>query len=76
VHDRFPVRHAARGRAVHAQAVGHGLCLLKLGYTCERMGQNRDAADYLKRSLQIFQELHLRHYEQRAREALANSGSV
>lgn len=60
----------------HANRRYYGLCLLKLGYTCERMGQKRDAADYLKRSLQVFQELHLRHYEQRARDALANGGSV
>jgi len=48
----------------------HGLCLLKLGYTYQAMGDDQAAARHLQQSLDIFSELRLPHYQDRAREAL------
>ena len=48
----------------------HGLCLLKMGYTYQAMGDHRAAADHLQQSLEIFRQLQLDHYAARADEAL------
>lgn len=47
------------------------LCLLKLGYAHQAMGDYVSAVHHLTESLPIFAELRLRHYERRAQEALA-----
>jgi tetratricopeptide (TPR) repeat protein len=46
------------------------LCLLKLGYTHQAMGDYEAAVRYIEKSLPIFAELRLPHYVERAREAL------
>ncbi len=46
------------------------LCLLKLGYAHQAMGDFAAAIRYLKESLPIFSELQLPHYQQRAHQAL------
>jgi tetratricopeptide (TPR) repeat protein/transcriptional regulator with XRE-family HTH domain len=48
----------------------HGLCLLKLGYAYQAMGDNQTAIAHLNESLGIFGQLRLDHYADRAREAL------
>jgi tetratricopeptide (TPR) repeat protein/transcriptional regulator with XRE-family HTH domain len=55
--DHFMVRH-------------HGLCLLKLGYTYQAIGDHQAAISYLEESQSIFGTLHLDHYIERARAAL------
>jgi tetratricopeptide (TPR) repeat protein len=55
--DRFMRRH-------------HALCLLKMGYACQAMGDNQAAISYLNQSLGIFEQLQLAHYTERARNAL------
>jgi hypothetical protein len=46
------------------------LCLLKLGYTYQALGDYHAAAGYLRESLEIFGHLELAHFAERAREAL------
>lgn len=46
------------------------LCLLKLGYTYQAMGDYEAATRYIEKSVPIFAELRLPHYVERAREAL------
>ena len=48
----------------------HGLCLLKLGYACQAMGDHQAAIAHLSESLDIFGQLRLDHYAERARQAL------
>jgi tetratricopeptide (TPR) repeat protein len=48
----------------------HALCLLKLGYAYQAMGDYQSAIGHLKECLGIFDQLQLRHYAQRARETL------
>jgi tetratricopeptide (TPR) repeat protein/DNA-binding XRE family transcriptional regulator len=48
----------------------HGLCLLKMGYTYQAMGDHQAAADHLQESLEIFRQLQLDHYAARVEEAL------
>jgi tetratricopeptide (TPR) repeat protein/transcriptional regulator with XRE-family HTH domain len=48
----------------------HGLCLLKMGYTYQAMGDRQAAADHLQESREIFRQLQLDHYAARADEAL------
>jgi tetratricopeptide (TPR) repeat protein/transcriptional regulator with XRE-family HTH domain len=47
-----------------------GLCLLKMGYAHQAMGDHHAAVRYLKESLGIFDQLQLGHYAGRARETL------
>lgn len=48
----------------------HALCLLKLGYAYEALGESETAARHLQESLDIFERLRLDHYTARARRAL------
>jgi transcriptional regulator with XRE-family HTH domain/tetratricopeptide (TPR) repeat protein len=48
----------------------HALCLLKLGYTYQAMGEHRAAARHLQDSMDIFGRLNLAYFTDRAREAL------
>ena len=48
----------------------HGLCLLKLGYTYEALGDYQAASHYLEESLDIFRRLRLTRYADRARDTL------
>jgi hypothetical protein len=48
----------------------HGLCLLKLGYAHQAMGDYPAAADYLTESMAIFSQLELTHFVERAQQAL------
>ena len=48
----------------------HALCLLKMGYAFHAMGDERGAIGHLTASLDMFNQLQLAHYAQRAREAL------
>jgi tetratricopeptide (TPR) repeat protein/DNA-binding XRE family transcriptional regulator len=48
----------------------HGLCLLKLGYTYEALGDYQAACRYLEQSLDIFGRLRLANYADRARDTL------
>jgi tetratricopeptide (TPR) repeat protein/DNA-binding XRE family transcriptional regulator len=48
----------------------HALCLLKLGYTYQAMGDHRAAARHLQDSMDIFGRLNLAYFTDRAREAL------
>jgi tetratricopeptide (TPR) repeat protein len=65
--EALPIFHG------HANRRYHALCLLKLGYACEQIGEHGMATEYLEASLRIFRELRLTHYEDRARKALARS---
>jgi tetratricopeptide (TPR) repeat protein/transcriptional regulator with XRE-family HTH domain len=47
-----------------------GLCLLKLGYAYQAMGDCQTAADHLRESLEVFRQLQLDHFAARASEAL------
>ena len=49
----------------------HGLCLLKLGYAYQAMGDHQTALGHLAESLDIFGQLQLDHYAARARQALS-----
>jgi transcriptional regulator with XRE-family HTH domain/tetratricopeptide (TPR) repeat protein len=55
--DRFMRRH-------------HALCLLKMGYAYQAMDDCRAAISHLRDSLDIFEQLQLAHYTERARNAL------
>jgi tetratricopeptide (TPR) repeat protein len=55
--DRFMRRH-------------HALCLLKMGYAYQAMGDYQAAIDHLEESLNIFGQLQLSHFAERARETL------
>jgi tetratricopeptide (TPR) repeat protein/DNA-binding XRE family transcriptional regulator len=48
----------------------HALCLLKLGYAYQALGDREAAARHLQESVEIFDRLRLDHYTTRAREAL------
>ena len=48
----------------------HGLCLLKMGYAYQAMGDHEAAIGSLQESLDIFGPLQLSHYAMRARETL------
>ena len=48
----------------------HALCLLKMGYAYQAMGDYDAAISHLSESLDIFDQLQLAHYSQRARDAL------
>jgi tetratricopeptide (TPR) repeat protein len=50
----------------------HGLCLLKMGYAYQALGDNRAAIRYLRESLAILESLQLDHYAGRARETLVH----
>jgi tetratricopeptide (TPR) repeat protein/transcriptional regulator with XRE-family HTH domain len=56
--DHFMRRHQA-------------LCLLKMGNAYQAMGDHQTATRHLTESLAIFDQLHLDHYAERARHALA-----
>lgn len=55
--DHFMLRH-------------QGLCLLKMGYAHQAMGDYEIAIGYLTESLAIFDQLQLGHFAERARETL------
>jgi tetratricopeptide (TPR) repeat protein/DNA-binding XRE family transcriptional regulator len=48
----------------------HALCLLKLGYAYQAIGDYSAAIDHLEESLSIFGQLQLYHFADRARETL------
>jgi tetratricopeptide (TPR) repeat protein len=48
----------------------HGLCLLKIGYAYQAMGDYQTAIRHLKQRVRIFDQLQLGHFAERAREAL------
>ena len=48
----------------------HGLCLLKMGYAHQAMGDHLAAIRCLQESLDIFSQLQLAHYARRARDTL------
>jgi tetratricopeptide (TPR) repeat protein/DNA-binding XRE family transcriptional regulator len=50
----------------------HGLCLLKMGYAYQALGDNQTAIRCLRESLAILEPLQLEHYADRAREMLVN----
>lgn len=56
-----------RDRFMHRD---HALCQLKTGYAYQAMGDRRAAISCLKNSLDIFEQLQLAHYTERARSAL------
>jgi tetratricopeptide (TPR) repeat protein/transcriptional regulator with XRE-family HTH domain len=62
----------------HVMRRHHALCLLKLGYAYQAMGDHEAATSHLKESLGIFEQLRLDHYTQRARQALitCHAGSI
>jgi len=49
----------------------YALCQLKLGKTYQAMGRMSEAISHLEQSLALFRELHLPHYEERARQTLS-----
>ena len=49
----------------------HGLCLLKMGYAYQALGDHQAAIEHLRSSLDIFEPLQLDHYAARARETLS-----
>jgi tetratricopeptide (TPR) repeat protein/transcriptional regulator with XRE-family HTH domain len=51
----------------------HGLCLLKLGYTYQAMGDHQAASRYLEQSLDMFSRLQVAYLAERARDALRTS---
>lgn len=53
----------------------HALCLLKMGYAYQAMGNYRIAISHLQESLGIFEQLRLAHYIERARNALTTCES-
>ena len=50
----------------------HGLCLLKMGYAYQALGDNQTAIRCLRESLAILEPLQLEHYADRARETLVS----
>jgi transcriptional regulator with XRE-family HTH domain/tetratricopeptide (TPR) repeat protein len=49
----------------------HALCLLKMGYAYQALGDRQAAVGYLQECLDIFDQLQLGHYTERAREAIS-----
>lgn len=56
-------------RSHHASRFA-GVCLLKLGYSCETMGRYHDAISRLEESREIFRQLRLQHRIEMAQEAI------